>query len=435
MARSRELLMNMTPQRGHGRLQLQSVTSAIIAMYAFAMPFDNIAFITGLHTLTYYLALIASIAIMLEGVCSSRRWLMRLSPSIGLVVLFTLWIFASTLWSVIPAQTLRAGITLGQLVLLHLLVSLRPWNEGSINGVVCSAAFGGLIAALVVIVLFYTGHTYQGTGRLSLVTTSGRLVDPNHFGASLIFPLVACAQKAVLGRRTVVTGACILLIGFALILTGSRGAIAGAVFGLAALLSMERIRLRSMILLGVGVTIIVAMYQLLPASLTSRFLVANIARAQSSGRWPIWQVCIAAFLERPIAGWGYATVSALTAGIAHGVPTGLAQAGHEAHNIYLQVASELGLVGLGLVTGFWVMNIVRAYRNGQRVPVFRVIVGSLVGLHVTGATLGILHYKYFWLVQMLASVKLAGSRSSRTDCVGDYDALDDAGLSMNTEQL
>ena len=388
---------------------MPSATSAVIAAYAFAMPFDNIAIIPGLGTVTWYLALAVAVAIGAEYVHSSRRCLMKPSPSLSLVLLLLLWALASTLWSLVPSQTLKASMSLAQLGALYVLVSLRPWDERSIAGAVSSAAFGGLVAAAVALVFFRIGYTYQGTVRVSLMTSSGHAADPNHFGASLILPLMVYAQQTILGPKRVIMGACSILVGLAMALTGSRGAVAGAVLGLMMLFAIERIRPWSIIWPVLAMAVITGIaYRALPTELISRFSVAGAVMTQGSGRLPIWRVCIESFLKRPITGWGYNTVSALTTGATSEVSPGWAKAGHQAHNIYLQMASELGFVGLGLVVGFGVMNIARAQRNGRQVPVFGAIAASLFGLHVTGATLGILDYKYFWLVQMLASVKVVG---------------------------
>jgi putative inorganic carbon (HCO3(-)) transporter len=84
------------------------------------------------------------------------------------------------------------------------------------------------------------------------------------------------------------------------------------------------------------------------------------------GRLPIWEAAIRMIGRAPLSGaglGGFQTVSALDAAYvsADGLPDSSQRAEH-AHNLFLQVASDLGLVGLAAFVALYGLSLRAAYR-------------------------------------------------------------------------
>lgn len=148
------------------------------------------------------------------------------------------------------------------------------------------------------------------------------------------------------------------LLGVALVAAGSRGPVLGAIVGLVVLLSLaltdRASRSRLLLLAGCGIVAALLVGQLLPGQSISRslsFLTGSGSGLSSNGRSALWSQAYSLFRDHPLFGIGTGGFFA-----ANGVE-------HYPHNLLLEVAAELGVLGLALVIAFLAATVVRLVRS------------------------------------------------------------------------
>ena len=140
-------------------------------------------------------------------------------------------------------------------------------------------------------------------------------------------------------------------LGVSLIAAGSRGPVLGALVGLVVLLALtlkeRETRLRLVFFVGAGVAMAVLAAQILPGQSISRslsFLTGSGSGLSSTGRYALWSEAQSLFVDHPLFGIGTGGFFA-----ADGV-------NHYPHNLLVEVAAELGFVGLALLLAFLVSS-------------------------------------------------------------------------------
>jgi hypothetical protein len=133
-----------------------------------------------------------------------------------------------------------------------------------------------------------------------------------------------------------------VLAATALVLSGSASATAAAACGVLATLWLQKKRRGFWLLLSLLLSLPIFL-------LRSGFF-------SFSGRLEIWNKSLGALLEHPILGYGLGTYQLL--GITASTGNGLPNAVRWAHNEWLQIGCELGLIGLGILVCF-LTNLIR----------------------------------------------------------------------------
>jgi putative inorganic carbon (HCO3(-)) transporter len=261
------------------------------------------------------------------------------------IVALILFSGASTLWAVAPGQTKSA---LGRLLLVAAL-ALVTYTAASSRQGFRTIIRGYLLASVVTSVSSIFSGTYIQTGRLA------GLFDPNFFAAELIPAiLIACFLfvTADSGRTRWLSAAVALVDLVAFVLTQSRGGIVGLAVALLVALAVAgraRPRLLALILLLVAVGLgYYLTYK--PAHVFQSGGTSGLA-STSSGRTDEWQVALRIFGGHPVGGVGLGSYQAAEPSYATqtfnlSVVRFIVSFRQLAHNMYLQVAAELGLVGL-----------------------------------------------------------------------------------------
>lgn len=384
----------------------RSFTVFLFVLYAALIPFDNILMIGTLGgTVTRYLG-IAVIMVTWTGLLVNRRGRVMRPPSVVWSWLaFLVLAGASSLWAITPSETISSMFTIGGLFLIYLSMGLYPFTERDYSYVTKAIIVGGVIAAMMSLFGYFREITYADSVRGSLILKEGKWVDPNHFATSLILPLLLSLYwlTSQRGSRRTWAIASIVMISIAILLTGSRGGVIGAV--VAVLLfywrARHHIRRRAVIIasLLIAGVLVFSVWQIAPRQLLKRFDIQQVLESGSAGRFFIWSVGLEAFFHRPLNGYGYNNFPYAYEMFSGVVPANYLsyRAYRVAHSIYLQAFAELGIIG-GLLLLFTLWEHWRLARNLARKSLFGVALEpALVGILVTSATLGTLNYKYFWL--------------------------------------
>ena len=194
----------------------------------------------------------------------------------------------------------------------------------------------------------------------------------------LIAVYLLLSVKSSAGRLALLVAVPVLAV--ALISAGSRGPVAGVLVGLvvfAALAVTTRTARRRLLLVGAaGLACVLAVPLLVPDAAISRSLeIFSVSGGglSSNGRTALWGQAVEAFANSPFLGLG-------TGGFA-----GAQVAEQYPHNLLLEVAAELGVIGLVLVCALLVnasARMAKAWRAGDGDQ--RLMVAVVAALFTTG---------------------------------------------------
>jgi O-antigen ligase len=319
----------------------------------------------------------------------------------------------SSLWASAPAQ---AHTAVGRL-LLNAALLLVTYTAASTRSGFRTILRGYLLASVVTSVYGLGSGTYLAAGRLT------GLFDPNYFAAELIPAiLIACflalTATSVRSRWLYAAVGGIDLMAFAL--TQSRGGIVGLVVGLLAAVVVAgpaRPRIVALVLaLAAGGLGYYFGYR--PAHVFQGGSRAGLA-GTTSGRIDLWQVAFRVFEGHPIGGVGLGNYQAVEPSYATQTSLNLTTVRFivndrlVVHNTYLQMAAELGVVGLFLLLAVLLVPVRLAGRALARLDQVlgelefqvRGLLAGTVGLFVAYFFLSAEFEKPLWLVlALLASV-------------------------------
>lgn len=278
----------------------------------------------------------------------NRALLPRAHPLLfSAIVAFVLFAGVSTLWAADPSATRSA---LGRLLLVAAL-AVVTYTAASTRAGFRTIIHGYLLASVVTSLYSVGSGTYVLKGRLA------GLFDPNYFAAELI-PAILIASflfaTADSRRKRWLSAAVAAIDLVAFVLTQSRGGIVGLTVALlvgVALAGRARPRMLALVLALVAVGL--GYYVTYKPAHVFQSGVGGGLSAASSGRTDEWQVALRVAGGHPIGGVGlgnYRVVEPLyaTQTLNLNVVRFIVTFRQLAHNSYLQVAAELGSVGLFL---------------------------------------------------------------------------------------
>lgn len=284
-----------------------------------------------------------------------------------------------TVWGLLVLNVDNGRVTTKDMILscaAIVLMSMRVYNRNERNLIENTWIAVGLIALYLG---FFSTVNLADTGRTS-VYILGFYEDPNQFCGYFIMPVMIYAKRIVNRSKLTPLYAVLLAFSFyAMLKTGSRGGLIGVLAGLTffAFLGIKSIK-GKIAFISVGlictVFILTVVFPLLPEDVRERYSIETVAEDKGSGRFEIWKYLIEYTTEKPeriIRGAGlYSTEATL------GNSTlGLTARG--AHNQFIQVFADQGVIGLGLFTAF---AAVCFFRNIRRYPEYSCAFAAVMAL-------------------------------------------------------
>jgi len=236
---------------------------------------------------------------------------------------------------------LRAYTLLVEPISVYILALLSFRHRQNINWILDMLLLAGLLVAL--------GAIYQAGRDIlagELFRTRSFFNHPNTLGLFLsrMIPFYAALCLLMNGQwlRRILYGSVVVLMGLALLLSGSRGGFLGVLAALILLAVILR-RFRWLIPVGVGAVVILLIMTLAGESRFGALL--DLGSGSADTRWRIWRAAFEQIIAHPLLGIGIGNVAWLVKYVPRERLVGAEIV--DAHNFLLDFWSKLGAVGLG----------------------------------------------------------------------------------------
>lgn len=327
-----------------------------------------------------------------------------------------------------PGTTLRTGMEeFFKAVIFYFLVVWSVWNTRDLGLLLAVFGVCQTFRILEPLYLHLTTGYWGGTTNMGNWEFMNRLsgapsdvVNPNGLAFLVIFTL-PLVYYFLLRRRPVLRIACwatIVAMIYTLVLTGSRsGFLVLAMLVVAQIMTSRRKAMAIAAVIVGAVVVIGSMSELQRYRYLSIFRSdvpgAGSAEGRVSGVWEDFQ----AALRRPLFGHGLGTSSE--------VNTHFRGVFQRSHNLYTEVAQELGFVGLAIYLSFILAAVKAAWRarsalldSASSPPVLSIASAALpvqcgVLLIFGMATYGLSQYEWYFLTGMcVVTARLAALKSS-----------------------
>jgi O-antigen ligase len=348
-----------------------------------------------------------------------------------LLAIFVAWSGVSLLWSEFPGESLQSTFRYGQNALLFLIVFTAVRERKHAVWVFAAFVAGATISAMFAIM------NPVDPGQYDVARASGTIADPNELAAVLVVGMILGGVLFAIMRRSPLTRlallAAIILCAGGLFVTLSRGGLLALGFSMLAALFLAG-RYRLLAWTGATLAILVTVgYFALVAPPEARDRITKVDGG--TGRTDIWNVGWRMVEAHPVRGIGSGNFP--HASIHYFLEPGALQYGEffidhpkVAHNMYLHVLAELGIVGLAMfvsLIGFSVVATINAAQRFQRAGdrdmelLARGLVVGILGLLAADFFLSGQFSKQLWILLGLGPALLALSkRRARSGPLGGF---------------
>lgn len=351
-------------------------------------------------------------------------------PGMAMVLgLFLAWVALSALWAETPSVVMGAFVRYLLNVVLVMIVFTAVRDKRQATLVIAGFVVGATAASFYGLVFASAPQDLGYGGRL----TSGGALDPNELAAVLLAGIglsvglaMSLKHKPGLRLAAMAAGGFILIT---VLSTGSRGGlVALACMLIAAIVFAGRWRGRAIVTsLLVGLVAVYYVTALAPAEIRDRILSSTRGETKvMEGRTTLWQIGERMVRAHPITGVGAENFkissrhyllqpgAVFRSDIVISTP-------QITHNTYLQIAAELGVVGLALFGSIIVFSVGSALRAAGHFRIrgdpggealARCIAVAMIGVLAADIFLSQQFNKQLWLVLGLGPAILAVSRRS-----------------------
>lgn len=370
--------------------------------YVLLVPFDNLLAFSAFGTVTKLLAIVSGIALMFYLVRTRRA--VAPGPALGVWVGLFAWCGATAFWALDQASVWALLPTALELLVLYAVISIFPCDRRVVTMTSIATIAGGTIASAYGAYLFGNNVDVSTNGRL-FIATETNVIDPNHFAASLLLPIGLTIGVALYARKPWIA---LLAVGALLVLMEGIAVAAsrGAILGLGAMLLYLLIRSQHRLKLAIAMIPAAIVAVATKPDLALRF--GTAISGGGSGRTDIWVVGWAAEKMHWLLGAGYNNFAFAYDQAFVRVYQKEFSGWHRApHDILLQTAVELGLVGLGLMLTAWAVEF-RMLRVVPRAdPDYAIrlsLEATVIGTFVAALFLDMMVMKYLWLTFTLIAI-------------------------------
>lgn len=371
-----------------------------LGAFAILVPFDSVSILgAGSQgtTLTFWIGGASAAALLFTGLVRGK---ISFPPrAVWWWTALILWGSLTALWAIDPALCIQRLPTAFSLLVLYLVATSLQVSRRELFWVAAAAVVGGTLAASFVVSLHSSGIDFRADTR-STLAFGGHESDPNYFAASLLLPIslaVGMFASARSWSTKTLSLLAVMSMGVAVLLTMSRGALIGLVVMLLFYCYSLRVNSRVLIVLVVLGLLVAWMPQIFFARLE------GTGADRGAGRLDMWRVGLAMLPRYGLRGTGldnfplgYQQLAGL-ATVFHGYSRG-------AHNTFLNMIVETGIVGFGLFIAGLVSQFRAARPDGNSSGLTPPLVSykaACLGVLTAGFFLDLFWWKLFWLAWML----------------------------------
>jgi O-antigen ligase len=325
--------------------ELEKLAYAGLCAFVLVLPWGVDNKVVGGLTLASWIALIPiGLATLRIFVDNKVR---RSCPIHALLLAFTGWVAASLMWTVDPESTVtRLGTYAQLLIFVWLIWELAP-TKARVQGLIVSYVVGAEIASFKTIFNYATGRTIsQASGnRWETYRYSVDGVNADELGliVALSIPMAFYLLTATKNRWIKALCWVQFITGFtAIILSGTRGALFALVVGMI-IMSGPALSRMSWTQRSIGMIACVALVSctalFVPQTSIDRYLSigTELTQGTMTHRTVLWAAGLQVFRDHPFLGVG--------AGAYGPAIVRIVDIGYVAHNTFISVLVELGIVG------------------------------------------------------------------------------------------
>lgn len=285
-----------------------------------------------------------------------NRALRAQAPLLALLGAFLTWLLLSISWATDPGNAMAQNLNWLIAGVIFILVTTACMTRDRATWIAVAFVVGASLSVLAGIAGLDAPVTALAEQELSDAERgrfSGASGDPNYLAAGALPAVILLAGLVRRKRSSLVNGfllvpAVLLLFGFAA--SESRGGMVAATVALLAAFIFFKHRRGRLILAVLVLSALAAFWFWISPESLARMTASDDG---GNGRTELWQVALRMWQDHPIAGVGLNNYIVESAGYVR-EPGNLeavqliAERPHVAHNTYLQMLAETGLVGLTL---------------------------------------------------------------------------------------
>lgn len=389
--------MNATVTRRPSWVGRRGAQVAVMA-FAASVPLEELGRLGPLGSLARATGIVAGLGVLVAALVDLP--VRRLERTFFLMAGLVAWTSLSYFWSSSPDGTTTRIATSVQLLGLAWILWQQLRTREACTGVMLGYVAGAAIGCVSSIALRQPHG--NGIDRFAVG-------DPNDFGVIVVIAIVMAVHLMQDTSSPVLRAAFAAFVALAVVavfLTASRTAL--VTLAVAALVALANRRLLSPVrLVGVTVVVVIAFSAVVRlASQEQLGRITSIGAAVDSGfnqRTTYWQLGWDTFSRHPIAGVGanaFRTEAAEVTGISR-----------VAHNSFLGVAADLGIIGLGLFTATLASGWANLLGLPRRLRQTWAAVG--VAWLLGASTLTWEHRKLTWFLVFLLAAQADAERRAR----------------------
>jgi O-antigen ligase len=320
----------------------------------FVIPVENSIMITNVGTLGRMVGMAVAVVWLLAVVIEGE--LRRPGLFHGLVTSYVAWVALSLFWTVDPTETFRTVRTYVQLLVFVFLLWDLYSTPTRIRAGLQAYVLGAYVAISSVVFNLLTGNT----GSFNRYTVEGFNADTAGLMLALGMPMawglgILQTREHRGGLLRWLNLAYMPLAFLGISLTATRTALISTIPAiLFAVASLARLSPGRRLIAGtVAVAGVLAIVPLIPEVSVERFLTTGteISTGTLGGRGHIWKLGLDAYVQHPVLGVGAGAFKA-----AVGI-------GKVAHNVFISILVELGIVGIALFLGVLGVALVNALKH------------------------------------------------------------------------
>ena len=325
----------------------------------FSIPWANVLVFEWAGTITRIIGIAAFSIGAIYVVATGRIRRLRLIHL--LIAAFVVWAIFSFFWSIDHDRTLQRAWTYVQLAAMVWLIWQFARTEANVRALMQAYVLGAYISIASTVANFITGQ------QADFLRYAASGFGPNDLGMILTLGIPISWYLSTVNRGQLISWLYRLYTPFAVIailLTGSRTAFAAAIFAMLIIpwtLNILSTRGKA-VLLVVSFASIALACLIIPTSIWERIagIPAAISQGDLSLREDLWLAGIGIFSEHPVQGVGAGAFGQAIAPVLGSQ--------HVAHNTFLSILAENGIIGFALLLliGFLFISFILKMRLPER---------------------------------------------------------------------